>query len=334
MKNIVVNDEYNQTDLKPTALLEQYISSLHKDVLALLAQPSLLKARVCPGCGSSKALRTFERSGFLYKECADCASLYVDPRPSDEQINRFYRQAPSKIFWRNQLSEVSRGQRKEKIIKPRFEWVLDSAAEHLPSAKHWVDVHTGQKRYLEGMARTSFKQKTVIYPYCDTPSLQGVTLVDKPWWETDIHQTADVITLFEVLDHTGDVAGLFTKMRHMLSPGGLCFMTAILASGFDIKELGPHAKNIYPPDRLNVFSVKGLKALIERHGFECLEFSTPGILDVNIVAEAFKENPAIATSAFIRSLALEAGEETKRAFQEFLQANLLSSYGRILIRKN
>jgi len=111
------------------------------------------------------------------------------------------------------------------------------------------------------------------------------------------------------------------------------FMTCTLSSGFDIKELGAHAKNLYPPDHLNVFSVKGIKSLIDQHGFECLEFSTPGILDVEIVARALKDDPKIPVSAFVKDLVLNQSEDVQRSFQEFLQVNLLSSYGRILIRK-
>ncbi len=332
MKNIVVNDEYRQSDLKPSVLLQEYVALLQKDVMALLTSAPLRDA-ACPACASARSIKHFEKFGMFYKECADCQSLYIAPRPSDPAIARFYRQAPSKIFWRNQLSEASRAQRKAKIIKPRFEWITDSTAEYLPRAEHWVDVHTGQARYLEAMAAAPFTRKTVIYPYCDVPANSGVTVIDKPWWEIDDTPLVDVLTLFEVLDHTQDVAGLLAQVKRLLKKGGLCFITAILASGFDVKELGRHAENIYPPDRLNVFTVKGLKGLFERHGFECLELSTPGILDLEIVAAALKEDPAIPASAFIRDLALNGSEGTKHAFQEFLQANLLSSYGRILIRK-
>jgi len=333
MKNIVVNDEYRQSDLKPSSLLGEYIDLLGRDVLKDLSQGQLL-ASVCPACGSAKSTRLFEKFSLIYNACDDCQSFYVSPRPTDAEIARFYRQAPSKIFWRNQLSEASQSQRKAKIIKPRFEWITDSVAEYLPGARHWVDIHTGQQRYLQAMASTPFTKKTVIYPYCDQAScVGGITLIDKPWWEAKLDSQADVISLFEVLDHASDVKGLFTRLGLMLKPGGLCFMTDILASGFDVKELGGNAKNIYPPDRLNIFSVQGLKKLINRHGFECLEFSTPGILDVDIVRCALQEDPSLKLSPFVGELVLSSKPEVRFAFQEFLQRNLLSSYGRILMRK-
>jgi len=268
-----------------------------------------------------------------YKECAGCQSLYIARRPSDAVIARFFRQAPSKIFWRDRLSEASRKERKAHIIKPRFEWIADSIAEYLPKAGHWMDIHTAQARYLEAMATMPVARKSTVYPYCDVPANDGISVIDKPWWELDSPWSADVVTLFEVLDHTQDVNGLLAQIKQLLKDGGLCFITAALASGFDLKVLGRHAKNIYPPDRINVFSVKGLQKLLQDHGFECLEFSTPGVLDLDIVAAALKENPAIAVSPFIRDLALNSDEQVRRSFSGFLQENLLSSYGRILIRK-
>ncbi len=332
MKNIVVNDEYHQADLKPSVLLDEYIDLLKKDVLNGLAQGDLIKT-ACPACRSSRTNTSFEKFSFTYHECADCQSLYVALRPGDARISSFYREAPSKVFWRNQLSEASRSQRKAKIIKPRFEWIIDSAAEYLPHAKHWVDVHTGQQRYLQAMAQTTFERKTTLFPYGATAAIDGIAVVDKPWWEAGLNEEADIISLFEVMDHASDVEALFASVRRMLKKDGLCFITNILASGFDIKELGREARNIYPPDRLNVLSAKGLNQLLERHGFECLEFSTPGILDVEIVLAALREDPSRSSSPFVRDLILNSTDDIRLDFQEFLQRSLLSSYGRILIRK-
>jgi uncharacterized LabA/DUF88 family protein len=111
-------------------------------------------------------------------------------------------------------------------------------------------------------------------------------------------------------------------------------MTDILISGFDLQTLWNQAENVFPPDRLNVFSVEGLKALFARNGFECIEFSTPGILDLEIVDKAMEDHPEIRPPRFLEYVLRNRGVETRQSFQEFLQENLLSSYGRILIRKS
>ncbi len=109
-------------------------------------------------------------------------------------------------------------------------------------------------------------------------------------------------------------------------------MTAILSTGFDVQTLWGKADNIYPPDRLNIFSIEGLKKLFARYNLECLEFSTPGVLDVEIVVKAVENNQGVEVPRFVQTM-LGRGEDCQRDFQDFLQANLLSSYGRILLRK-
>ena len=110
-------------------------------------------------------------------------------------------------------------------------------------------------------------------------------------------------------------------------------MTTVLSSGFDLQVLWDKADNLFPPDWLNVFSVEGLNKLIEHHGFECLEFSTPGILDLEHVTKAIEKKPDLDISKFLKYLLVHRGEKTLKAFQEFLQTHLLSSYGRVLLRK-
>ena len=91
--------------------------------------------------------------------------------------------------------------------------------------------------------------------------------------------------------------------------------------------------NLIPPDRHNVFSVEGLLSLSKRHGFECVEFSTPGVLDVDIVKKAMSEDSGIHVPKFFRYLLEKRDEDVLANFQEFLQSSLLSSYCRMLLVK-
>jgi hypothetical protein len=227
--------------------------------------------------------------------------------------------------------------RKEKIIKPRFEWILDSISEYLPDASHILDVNTDQYGYIEVLIENkTFGKKTLLNPYLprenlrlnDTINVVNITLEEKA-----LDGEIDVLTLFEVADRTSDVDRLLEKISRLLRKNGLIFMTDILSSGFDLQTLWDRAENIFPPDRLNVFSVEGLGSLFRRHGLECLEFSTPGILDVEIVTRAMEQDKTVKTPRFIEYFLKNRSPESKQSFQEFLQKNLLSSYGRILLRK-
>lgn len=336
MKNIVISDEYKAVDLKPSDLLRTYITLAERDVQRMSADRSLLRECDCPACHSPEKQKTFEKFGLKYQECRRCHTLYISPRPEDKTLNEYYLKSQARVFWREKLAKASDKKRKEKIIKPRFAWVLESTREYLPQARVWADVNTSQAGYVDAMADADlFTQKIMLNPYVplEPGGAERITVVAQPWWETSYDQEIDVMSLFEVADHTADISALFYAVNRMLRPGGLCFLTTILASGFDLQVLWDKAENLYPPDRLNCFTVEGLKALFARHGFECIEFSTPGILDVEIVAKAAAQNPQLEVPRFVKSLLDNPDDEVRRNFQEYLQSARLSSYGRILLRK-
>ena len=337
MKKIVIFDEFNEIDLKPSDLIQKYIQATEEDVAKILVQNSVLHDCLCPGCHGSKTQSSFLRFGMRYAECTKCGTLYVSPRPDDNALKHYYAHSRARGFWRDELSKLTNQKRREKIIKPRFEWILDSTEECLPNADHIVDVNTDQYGYIDEMVGSKlFKKKSLFNPFLplnDRKLNSCINLVSAPMDKTNLDGEVDVVTLFEVADRTANVDTLFDKVHRMLRDSGLCFMTAILISGFDLQTLWDKADNIFPPDRLNVFSVEGLQALFERHHFECLEFSTPGILDVEIVDKAMAHNGEIQVSRFVEYLLRNRNDDTRRSFQEFLQRNLLSSYGRILLKK-
>jgi hypothetical protein len=337
MKNIVVFDEYNEIDLKPSTLLKEYIKLTQQDVSNILIKPKELKECPCPACKDKGVASSFDKFGLTYNECPSCHTLYISPRNDETTLNHYYTEAQSRKFWRDELSKATDKKRKEKVIKPRFDWIVESTQEYLPEARHYVDVNTNQYGYTEEIAKTGqFEKKTLINPFLNLKQISNnnsFNIIDTPWQDADLKAEVDVISLFEVCDRTANIDNLFDKINNALKSRGLIFITTILISGFDLQTLWENAENLFPPDRLNVFSVEGLQAVFKRHNLECLELSTPGILDVEIVSKAALDNPDIDCPRFVKYLLKNRDDNTKVSFQEFLQANLLSSYGRILLRK-
>lgn len=138
--------------------------------------------------------------------------------------------------------------------------------------------------------------------------------------------------MLESLDRVGDPSALLRAVAGRLARGGLLFVTALVASGFDVAVLGLSNLYLYPPDRANCFSRRGLELLLERAGFGLLEVSTPGVLDVEIVKAHLGQGAWPSVGAFERQV-LAADEETQTAFQAFLQQHGLSSFARVVARK-
>lgn len=336
MKKIVIFDEYNEIDLRPFDLLQRYIRLTEKNVSSFFPKDAL-KESPCPGCRGTSGKASFAKFGMQYLECPACSTLYVSPRPDDAALTEYYSKSEARNYWHEELSNKTTKKRQDKIIRPRFDWILDSTQEHFPGAEHIVDVNTEQHGYIDELLDDGFfKKKTLLNPCIrtDGAALKGrVEIANLPLNSASLKNSADVVSIFEIADRTGDVDAFFATLRGMMRKNGLCFMTDILISGFDLQTLWDKADNVFPPDRLNIFTVEGLRALFKRHDFECLEFSTPGILDVELVETARRHNPRIELSRFTDYLLRNRSAESKTLFQEFLQENLLSSYARIVLRK-
>jgi hypothetical protein len=333
MRTVIDNYDYIPQEIQPAELLAEYQRLVQRDLANLIARNPTVRVAACPACGASASRRAFARYGLDYSECVECGSLWVPDRLSPETVRSFYRDSEAERFWQERLARVTAAARIERIVKPRLEWMMDTIQEHRPKSRSLADVGTQLEAFAQSLSGLeSFERVLAIEPLARTLPAQ-IEVVDQPLETLGITAAFDVVTLFDVLDRTSDVEALIDAVRRVLQPGGLVFITGMLASGFDIQTLWDRAEAIFPPDRLNVFSVKGLSALLARHDFEVLEFSTPGAFDVKSVARALERDPNLPLPRFVSVLLRHCGEDERQRFQSYLQSALLSSFGRVAARK-
>ena len=109
-------------------------------------------------------------------------------------------------------------------------------------------------------------------------------------------------------------------------------MSGLGVEGFDIQLLWEKSKSISPPHHINFISIKGFEILFAQAGFECIEVSTPGELDVDIVLNAFQEDNSLNLGRFERLLLSREGKDLGE-FQKFLAQHKLSSHCWVSARK-
>jgi len=341
MKNVVINETGKASEFKPDVIFEKYFKLTEKDAKKEFGLTKNLVVSNCPACRSKKTRIAFSHFGFKYVECLTCGSVYMNPRPKDADIKKHYFESASADFWRNTLSRKTEGKRKEKIYEKRFQWFRDIAQNYLPGATTIADFNSKDPEYTkEFLQNAYFKRKVVVNPYFNSLEL------DKLDAETSncsvIHELAnsvkvkdriDLACVFEALDCFADVDILLKTINALLCKGGLCFVTTISISGFDLQVLWENSKSIFPPDRINVFSRQGLELLFKRHGFDIIEYSTPGFLDLDIVKNTIRKDPSIAIPRFVETILKNGDDQVYLDFQEFLQLSKLSSFVRIVLKK-
>lgn len=283
-----------------------------------LKKPSLRRGE-SPVTGSR--LETFgEIAGLEYLRCPDTGSLFLATLPGPDtwgdllkEVNQ-YRQSPTTFH-----AEIAPS-RRENVHLPKLDWIQSILV-------------------LEGLHRPSVVEASVppseFQPILrDSRIFSEVIALDETQLASagQLSGQIDAAALLESLDRARDPAGLIEVVADYLRPGGLIFVTSLVSSGFDFALLGRQNLYLFPPDRTNCFSLTGLETLLARAGFELLEVSTPGVLDVEIVRAHVERDPSIPLSVFESQL-LSREREVQGSFQTFLQQNNMSSFARLVGRK-
>lgn len=335
MRRVFSTDRFTLLDARPKELYQEFLGLTHESIRDLLLTTTMAEITKCPACHSDEIRRAFEKFDMQYCECDTCHSLFINPRPDEQGVLDYYAQSLAERFWHENLARASSDFRQSKLINSRITWMLDCLND-LGNGLNLIDVYPHQDGWVEALAQENvFDNILLVHPLVGFSGehAEHFRVEGKPLSKLMLEAQADVITLFEVVDRSSDLDSLFTAVSNALKPRGICLLTSVLASGLDIQVLWEKAANLFPPDRLNVLTVEGFNTLFDRHGFEVLEFSTPGGLDMDIISRAMQSNPEIELPRFISYLLEYRSTEILDGFQEFLQTSLLSSAGRIVIRK-
>ena len=323
-----------EQDIRPKELFDRFLAASREDAEQLFADRSGFEIIACPACGDAASASSFEKLGFSYQECAGCGSLYVSPRPPAGLFDRFYRTSKASEFFAREFYRKTEEARRARMFRPRALFVAELASRFALSGAI-ADAGAGYGTFLEEVRATgAFTRHVAIEPGSELAAVcreKGFELVEAPVEQAGA-LGADLCTSFEVVEHVHDPTGFVRALGTAVRPGGIVMFTTLTVSGFDLQELWSRSKSIMPPHHINLLSTTGLSSLTMRAGLELVELSTPGQLDVDIVANAIADDPAVPVSRFARSIA-GADAPARAAFQAFLQAHRLSSHVRVIARR-
>lgn len=337
MKTIVSVQEVSEFDLKPPAAVAQWHALVDAEISQRWADRSGWVRVDWPTCKVDDEIPAFERSGFAYVESRVCGSLYAPLRPTEDELWAWYRESAPAKFWREQLLPASESARRENIIRPRADWVLDGIAEYVPAARRLLDVSANGRGLIDILVAENARLDHIVAAGM-TADLEGGSTARvnvRPTRVADLpgHGLVDVIVANDALDRATDLGALIKAFEHSLAPGGVVFATVPVASGFEIQALWERSSSILPPDKLNLPSVAGLQLLFAATTWELLELSTPGMFDVEMVHRAILAAPDAPWPRVVRALVERSDAAGRTALVELLQSRRLASFARLVARK-
>ena len=333
MKTVVLANDLTTANVIDRSVYEHYIALLEKDIAGYFLENDELIDVNCPGCGKQESQKHYSKMGMRFKLCSNCGSHYVSPRPDARTLQVFFKDSKACQYWREQINNLEDAQLYY-IYGPRVNWISELVDEFLPEPSILLDYETKYAFLLKHIhEKKIFKQIGTYQPelFEQMDSLPKETLMGDQLKSCE--GNVSVLTAFESVERAFEPKEIFTLAARYCQPGGLLLLTAASSSGFEYQVLGEHAPNINPVNRMNLLSIEALTDMIDRAGFEMLELSTPGRLDVDIVKRAMETSKDLTIDPFWRYILQSREHRTLESLQKFLQENRLSSHVRIAARK-
>jgi len=333
MERAIVHSDLKKQEIQPQYLIDNYLDLLSKDIKKMLPLGSLQDAS-CPVTGENEVKNNFSKMGMQYKISKTLGNIYLSPRPTMEMLRQFYHESTARKFWLTELWPKTQAIRQDKIILPQLEWIQGFLkqfsrekefllAEYLPN--HW-GYYNSAKDLFTG------SHFTLVDPLFN-PDITNIDLQNSHITNKVADCSMDAVFLFEALERSVEPLDLLQKVFNSLKSGGLCFITCLLSSGFEVQMLGKDSEIFVPPERMNLLSYEGMNALIEKlDGFEILEFSTPGVLDISNVIN--KPEMLKGYDFFQYIFSLRKDQELLSSFLDYLQMNRLGTFGRLVLKKS
>jgi len=332
MKRVVVSSGLQEADIRPPALMSEFKRLSIHDAAEYFADPAKRVGVDCPACGTGGGTPVFNKYDFLYAKCDGCGSVYVSPRPTEAALADYYDHSNASRFRVQHFSRDTARARRQHLLSSHANWMCQIVDETgNAEARGYADLETYSPEVFDEVAGLGVFDRF----YSVDPLLSPADACEAAVETSDGTALSGLgaVSAFEKLEHEFAPLAYLEAARQMLAPGGLFFFTTRTITGFDLQTLWDKTPYIFVPEHLNLLSVEGLAVLVERAGFELVELSTPGQLDLQLVRHASEQDPSIRLSHFVQYLIGQRDSLAHADFQAFLQKHRLSSHVRVAARK-
>jgi SAM-dependent methyltransferase len=206
--------------------------------------------------------------------------------------------------------------------------------EYLSDAKVFVDYGSRYPAFLSQVKDQKIFQRVLLFlPECFEQ--EGLIPKDIEIFRKGFPRGyADVFAAFEQIERSFAPKRVIEEAALACKPGGIFVVTTNTSSGFEYQVLSDKSPNLIPFDRLNLLSFEALLRLFKDYGFNVVEASTPGRLDIEIVKKTIERHREIPGSSLWKYVFEHRSPESLHVLQEFCQRFQLSSYVRIAAIKD
>lgn len=227
----------------------------------------------CPCCGADDAAEWARENGFTAVKCRPCGMVYVNPRPTDEEITQ------GNIVGEHR-TEHGTMQVVYRHSRAKIAHYKDLAAALMPDVLKqelsWLDVGAGFGELLEALreltpAGSKLDGLEPMQPKVKSAQARGLNvrsadLTDLP------SEHYDVVSLINVFSHVPDFDGFLSLIRNALKKNGSLML--VTGNGGDLATRAQYPDLLYLPDHLMFGGVEHIGRILRRNGFEVVKIMT------------------------------------------------------------
>ena len=325
-----------EEDIRPKSIFDEYLALTEADTDTYFGN-CYREAINCPACGGVGTF-AFQKSGFDYEECSACQTLFVSPRPVESAFSRYYTEAPSVNFWATTFYRETADARRDLLWKPKAKLVQSIVERWIDVEENYsiVDIGGGYGIFSEEIEKLTKKKAVVIEP---SPMLARVcrekklTVVEKfleSVVSSDLPDGKKVFVSFELFEHLHSPEKFLESLYSVMSSGDVFILTTLSGTGVDIRVLWENSRSVSPPHHLNFLNPKSIRILFAECGFNILDISTPGELDIDIM----QNDRLLIKDRFWQSFLDRASDIEKQSMQRALQETCSSSHIMVVSQKD
>lgn len=316
-------------DIRPHDLMRDQSACMQADIEYLLRMRDRFVDVNCPACDNPRRTHRYKKYDLDHFACDDCGTQYITPRPNAESLAEFYAQSANYAYWAKVIFPASADARRERIFKPRADLVRQLAERHGVSGS-LVEVGSGFGLFCDEVRKLGLFSRIIgIEP---TPDLAqvcrnlGFDCHEESYETLAIDEDVGLIAAFEVIEHLFSPQDFMKWCFRTLKPGGFLLLTCPNIAGFETVCLDRLSDTV-DHEHLNLFNPRSFARLADRCGFEQVEVTTPGRLDLDIVKTAWESGSLERSQvgAFLAHVLDQGDENTISELQEFLRRSNLSS---------
>jgi 2-polyprenyl-3-methyl-5-hydroxy-6-metoxy-1,4-benzoquinol methylase len=333
-----INPIIKEDEIRPDILRDEQAKRFASDINRLLKYRAQFQDVSCPACDSVNASKVFTKYELSYVKCSQCETVYINPRPSPDILERYYETSENYAYWNEFIFPASESARREKIFRPRANRLVEICQRFNIKTQTLLEVGAGFGTFCEEVKKLKlFDRVIAVEPtpgLAETCRKKGLDVIEKPIEQIQLKQGGvDVVAAFEVIEHLFSPMNFLKSCWELLAPRGIVVVSCPNIKGFDLVVLQELSETV-DVEHLNYFHPDSLSKLFISCGFQILEVTTPGNLDAELVRKKILSGAFdVKSQPFLKQVLVDGYENLGNNFQEFLVQNKLSSHMWLVAQK-